>query len=107
MTPKKLRNIKEKIAAYRKKASNLRHRDLERIALALGRKRVKRGKEPTYESTLLETTVVTIPDHGTKTVSPGVAKNVLDVFEEDVFWLEEQLEEQKQREIIHEDRYTH
>ena len=89
-------------------AIQLSNDPLESIALALGRKRAKRGKEPTYESTLLgNVPVLTIPNHGARTVSPGVAKNVLGQLDQDVFWLEQKINEQNKKEVIHEDRYTH
>jgi hypothetical protein len=49
MTRAKLEKIKQWIAESRKRVNH--HRDLERIVTALERKRVKRGKEPTYQTT--------------------------------------------------------
>ena len=80
----KLAAIKEQIAAARRRSANLKHNDLARIARMLGRERsAKRTNEPTYESALLDTNVITIPDHS-KGVKKGTALNILKQFEQDV-----------------------
>jgi hypothetical protein len=61
------------------------------MAKALGRRRDKRGKEPTYISDLLRTSrPITIPAHP-GTLATGTANAILDRFEEDIFELEEQV----------------
>lgn len=107
MDVKKLAKIKKTIEDCRGKLFNIRPRDLKKIATALGRQEVDRGKEPTYESQELDTNVITIPQHGARTVAPGTARNILDQLENDVFLFEEQLEEQSRGEIIHEHKYSH
>src|SRR5688572_17410793 len=95
MTEVKLEKIKQLIARCRRKTNT--HRDLEAIVIALKRRRVKRGKEPTYESTVfLNVNVITIPDHAGKTLKKGLAANILNQCEEDVFRFEEQIEKTKQ-----------
>src|SRR5262249_10196667 len=90
MTYEKLEKIKKLIADCRGKLN--RHGDLERIALKLGRRRVKRGKEPTYESMAFpNANVVTIPNHAGKTVKRGTAANILNQLEEDVDRWEQRL----------------
>lgn len=92
MNATKLARIKGWIEDCREKSKNLRHSDLERIAHALGRVRVKRGKEPTYKSTEFpRANVITIPSHAGKTLRLGTAESILDQLEEDVFRFEQRL----------------
>lgn len=90
MTDAQLEKIKGLIVDCRGKLN--RHRDLERIALKLGRKLVKRGKEPTYESMVFpDANVITIPNHAGKTVKRWTAANILNQLEEDVYRWERRL----------------
>lgn len=103
MDAAKLAKIKRRIQECRKRANNLRHRDLESIAKALGRERSKkRTNEPTYISTLFKTNVLTIPDHS-GTLKKGTALSILDQLEEDVYRFEEELEREAQEGHIDED----
>ena len=91
MTPKKLAGIKRNIVDCRRGAGNLRHRDLASIAIALGRRRSKqRTTEPTYESSVFDTNVITIPDHS-KGLKKWTALSILNQLEEDVYRWEEKL----------------
>ena len=95
MTPNKLEKIKREIAAARRRMN--KHRDLEEIAISLGRKRATgdqaRGKEPTYISTVfLQLRPLSIPDHSGRDIPPGTARNILGQLEEDVVSFESQLE---------------
>lgn len=94
ITEEKLKNIRRMIESCRRKTN--KHRNLEAIVIALKRKRVKRGKEPTYESTVFkEANVITIPDHAGKDVARGTANSILNQCEEDVFRFEEEIEREK------------
>ena len=96
MDEKKLAKIERMIAECRKKSN--RHRDLEHIVVALERRRVKRGKEPTYESVAFPAAnMITIPDHGTKSIRPGTLKNILNQLEEDVWRFKDALEKEKRQ----------
>ncbi len=101
MDEKKLVKIKREIDSARQRAGNLKHRDLAKIAKMLGRVRSKeRTNEPTFISTLLNTNVITIPDHA-KGLNKYTALNILNQLEDDVYKLEEQIEERKKRGIIY------
>lgn len=68
--------------------------DLQRLAERLGRRRVNRGKEPTWESDeFASLNPLTIPKHGGKDLAPGTKRSVLDQLELDVFAWEERFEE--------------
>jgi len=96
MTRTKLEKIKLWIARCRRKPNN--HRELEAILLKLERKRVKRGKEPTYESVAFpDANMITVPDHPGRDIRPGTAANILNQCEEDVFRFQEQLDEEARR----------
>jgi hypothetical protein len=83
MTPEKLHKIKREIARLRR--TEAKARDLEKVARQLGRKLVKRGREPMWESTAFECLfVLSIPRHGGKDLAPGTRKSILDQLEDDV-----------------------
>jgi hypothetical protein len=98
MTRKRLDQIKQQIAAARRRSNSFS--DLAAIAQALGRKRAKgaqaRGKEPAFISTLLNVPPITIPYHG-RDIKPGTAKNILNQLEEDVLRFDRLLEEEERR----------
>lgn len=93
MNARRLVKIQADIDACRKKPN--RHRDLERIAFALGRTRVSRGKEPAYVSTEFRTHPITIPDHAGKDIKRGTARGILEQLEEDVVRWEQRLRDEK------------
>src|SRR5215470_7626978 len=106
MTEAKLEKIRQMILACRRKIN--KHRDLEQIVLALERRRVKRGKEPTYESIAFpNVNAITIPDHAGRTVKKGTAATILNQCQEDVYRFEEKLEAEKGRIQNDESGYTH
>ena len=92
MTPKKLDKLRRELAGFRRaqaKAANL-----ESLAGRLGRKRVKRGKEPTWESMEFnELFPLAIPHHGGRDLPPGTRRNILDQLEQDVFAWEKRLDQ--------------
>ncbi len=84
MDEKKLVKIEADIAAAKRRLGNLKHNDLAKIAKMLGRERsTKRTNEPTYESALLDTHPITIPDHA-RGVNKWTAKSILEQFDGDV-----------------------
>ena len=90
MNRSKLEKIKREIRQLRR--SPQKAVALERLAKRLGRKSVKRGKEPVWESQALdEVFAVAIPRHGTRDLAPGTQRNILDALEEDVLVWEERL----------------
>lgn len=93
MNARKLAKIQVDIDACQNKPN--RHRDLERIALALGRTRVSRGKEPAYVSAVFKTHPITIPDHAGRDIKRGTAKGILSQLEEDVARWEQRLKDEE------------
>jgi hypothetical protein len=90
MNRKNLNKVRRELAQLRRfpqKAATL-----ERLAGRLGRKLVKRGKEPMWENTEFgELFVLSIPHHGGRDLSPGVQRSILDQLEDDVLAWEERL----------------
>lgn len=63
---------------------------LESVARRLGRRRVKRGKEPMWQSIEFESLFpLAIPHHGGKDLAPGTRNSILDQLEDDVLAWEE------------------
>jgi hypothetical protein len=60
-------------------------RSLEAMAKKLGRTPARRGKEPSWVSVQFpELRPVSIPHHGSRDLSPGVQRNILESFYEDI-----------------------
>ena len=92
VTLKKLKKLRKNIESFRNRISNIRCKELEQLAKSLGRKRINRGGELTYESELLPNSrVLTIPKHP-GALNKYTAGNILDHLEQDIFELEENLE---------------
>jgi len=90
MTPKRLAKLKRELTALAR--ASVTARDMEQIASALGRQKVKRGKEPTWEQTELENRPpLAIPHHGSANLSPGVKSATIAVLSRDVECWEEKL----------------
>lgn len=93
MNKKKLKKAKQTLAALRARPNNIRSTELQRLAKSLGRRLFDRGHEPNYLSDLLpKSRPISIPNH------PGAmarftAENILDQLEQDIFDLEELIEE--------------
>jgi hypothetical protein len=84
----KLDRIQCEIDQLRAAASNVRHKDLKRLAEALGRTRdTQRGKEPTFVNKERKWTPLSIPAH--RTLAKGTVHSILDHFEDDLLWLRE------------------
>lgn len=91
MTRRKLSHLRNRLEALRAHAGNIQSRELEALAKALGRKKAKRGKEPTYVSSLLpQSPPLSIPHHSTP-LKIGTARNIVDQLEKDIDDLEELL----------------
>lgn len=90
-----------KLAKLRGEAAQMRRspqkaRDLESLAERLGRGKVKRGKEPMWESTEFSLPPIAIPHHGGRDLSPGVRNNILNCLEDDLLAWEDWLDENGQ-----------
>ncbi len=93
MDKKKLRKIHKEIAKLRAGLANIKSGDLMSVARQLGRVRSKqRTNEPTFISELLpHSRPISIPDHS-GTLKPRTSGNILDALEQDLFFLEEELD---------------
>jgi hypothetical protein len=98
MTPRKLEKLKQQLATYWR--SPAKAADLERLAKGLGRKHVKRGSEPTWESKeFTELYPLSIPHHGGKDIPIGTRRSILDQLQEDVLAWERRLDDEEDDEI--------
>jgi len=78
--------------------SSVKALEIQKLAKQLGREKVKRGKEPTWESReFQELRPLSIPDHGGKDLSPGVKYSVLNELENDVISWDERLTQEEKR----------
>lgn len=90
---RRLEKLRSDIASARR--SSKRAADLEALAKQLGRSKVKRGKEPTWESDEFVGLVpISIPHHGGKDIARGTKNSILDQLEDDLIAWEEYLDEQ-------------
>jgi predicted RNA binding protein YcfA (HicA-like mRNA interferase family) len=80
MNRKKLEKLRREIEQRR--ASPQKATAIERLARKLGRRKVKRGSEPTWESDLPGVYPMGIPHHGNKDLAPGTRNNILNQLEE-------------------------
>ncbi len=99
MNPTTLKRLRRLLEKYRRQSKgDIASNKLEQLAESLGRRRVSRGKHPTFESVLLPNSrPLTIPHHSKK-LNRYVADDILMQLEEDIDRLEEQNEKGKQRE---------
>lgn len=88
ITWEKLVKIRRKIDSLRNRIKSIRSSELVKIALSLGREKVNRGKEPTYERS--DGFPLTIPSHP-GTLPVGTAASILDQLEEDIERLETEI----------------
>ena len=90
MLLRKLNRLRAELERLR--LAQVRARDLEQLAKKLGRKKVKRGKEPTWENnTFPELPALTIPHHGGKDLPVGTKNSILNQLEDDFLAWELQL----------------
>ena len=88
MNKGKLEKLKIELESFRNKKGNIIPNELITLAEKLGRKKVKRGKEPTYESELLpKSRPLTIPKHS-RALNKYTAGSILDQLDQDIFELE-------------------
>jgi hypothetical protein len=93
MDGNKLKKIRRALNALRLKPNNIRSSELIRLAKSLGRRLFDRGHEPNYLSDLLpKSRPISIPNHR-GAMKRFTAENILDQLEQDIFELEERLEE--------------
>jgi hypothetical protein len=83
MTPVKLRKLRRELDALRRRSGAIRPAELETLAKRLGRKRMKRGHEPTFERDVPGWFPLTIPKHP-GTLAIGTACSILNQLEEDL-----------------------
>lgn len=97
MDRKRLDKMRRELAGLRRG----RHKaaTLERLAKRLGRKKVKRGSEPMWESVEFDDLfVLSIPHHGGRDLAPGTQRSILDQLEEDVLAWEVRLSDEEDEE---------
>jgi hypothetical protein len=88
MNRKKLKKLRQQIDILRRHGG-VKTRELEELAKALGRKRHKRGNEPTWVSEELRGSYpISIPSHTTD-LNKFTARNILNQLESDLDELEE------------------
>lgn len=89
----KLRKINERLQRLRLKPNNIRSGELVSLARSLQRRPFERGKEPTFISDILpRSRPISIPNHP-RALSKGTAINILDQLEQDIFEIENSIEE--------------
>ena len=90
MDRKKLRKLRLELVRLR--LSPQKASALESLAGKLGRKLIKRGKEPTWESQDFDHLwPLSIPHHGGRDLAPGTKKSILNQLEDDIIAWEEVL----------------
>jgi len=90
MNRKNLNKVKRELAQLRR--SPQKAATLESLAGRLGRKLVKRGKEPMWENIEFDQLyALSIPRHGGRDLSPGTQRSILDQLDDDVLAWEELL----------------
>jgi hypothetical protein len=82
MNRRKLHRLKRELAALRR--SPQKAAAFERFARKLGRKPVKRGKEPMWESAEFDLYALAIPHHGGRDLAPGTQNSILNQLENDL-----------------------
>jgi hypothetical protein len=104
MNRKKLDKLKRELAQLRR--SPQKANDLQSLAKRLGRKLVKRGKEPMWESVeFAELYPLAIPDHGGgRDLAIGTKNSILDQLEEDVLAWEGRIEDDEADDAADEER---
>jgi hypothetical protein len=94
MTRNKLKKLRQKLAGLR--GSSPKADELEKLAAQLGRRKVNRGKEPTWESDdFLDLRPLSIPHHGGKDLAPGTKRSILNQLEDDLISWDERLTEEE------------
>jgi hypothetical protein len=81
LTASKLKKLRRRVDQLRSGKGNVRSRQLIRLAFAVGRVRVVRGKEPTYEKPARPP--LTIPNHP-GAMAAATVDSVLDMIDADI-----------------------
>jgi hypothetical protein len=81
MNAKVIRKLRRRVRRLRAGKANVRPVQLMRLAMAIGRQKIVRGKEPTFEKD--GRPPLTIPNHP-GALSMWTADSILDVLEEDL-----------------------
>lgn len=92
MNRKKLNNIREEMDGMRRRM--VKQPEMEAVAKQLGRRLVKRGKHPNWESEMFShLDALSIPDHGGRDLSKTVRTCALKALEQDIaaweMWLDQ------------------
>ena len=82
MNREKLKKLREEIDKLRRRGG-IKPRELETLAMALGRKRSPRGKEPAWVSEVAGCYPFTIPNHPTD-LNKFTARRILNQLEADI-----------------------
>jgi hypothetical protein len=94
MDRRKLESLRRQVRSLRR--SQPKARDLEALAVRLGRKTVNRGKEPTYESKkFFHLRPLSIPHHKGRDLPTGTKNSILSQLEEDIDAWEETLSQKE------------
>lgn len=94
MNRRKLNKIKRDLDSLR--STTPKASALKRLASRLGRKLVKRGKHPMWESEEFDNLfALSIPHHGSKDVLTGTKHSILNQLEDDIIAWEERLDEEE------------
>ena len=94
MNRKKLKKLGQRLAELRR--ASPKAIALQRLAKQLGRRKVRRGKEPTWENDhFLELRPLSIPDHGGKELPSGTKHSILNQLEDDLTSWDERLAAQE------------
>src|SRR5947208_1454082 len=89
MDRRKLEKLRAELEGM--KGSPQKGPDIASLAGRLGRNRVNRGKEPTFESEF-DIPALTIPMHGSKDLKRGTQRNILMQLEDDLIAWEQKLD---------------
>jgi hypothetical protein len=90
MNSRRLAKLQRQLDSLRGQGG-VNRRDVESLARALGRRRVQRGKEPTWDSVVFpESRSVTIPSHSGD-LNRFTKDSILDQLEEDIERWEEEV----------------
>jgi hypothetical protein len=96
MNRKKLDKLRRTIEGLRRQSPKAL--EVQKIAKQLGRKKVKRGKEPVWESLEFNhLRPLSIPDHGGRDLTPGVLHSILNQLEDDLTSWDERISSTSER----------
>ena len=94
MNRKKLDKLRRTLEGLRRQSPKAL--EIQKVAKQLGRKRVKRGKEPVWESLEFQhLRPLSIPDHGGRDLSPGVLRATVNQLEDDLNSWDERITQQE------------